>query len=93
MASPTFPPLEAALVLVHATTGGVPASGVKFQASYMFPANVAQCSGITDASGNGSCSVLVPVAPDGTQVTVAVLSIDPVGGHSLVTTSFVIQRA
>jgi hypothetical protein len=92
MADPTFPPNAPAPVLVSASTNGQPTPGVKFQASYFFPAGVEQCTGITDTSGNGQCSVLVAVAPDGTRVNVAVQAVDPVGGRVLVTTTFVIQR-
>jgi hypothetical protein len=67
--------------------------GIKFQASYYFPAAIELCSGVTDASGNGSCSVPVVVAPNGTLVNVAVQATDAVGGNTVVTTSFVIQRA
>jgi cell division septation protein DedD len=93
MQSPEVPPNGPAVVEVHATTGGQPADGVKFQAVFYFPAVIAQCDGVTDTLGDGSCSVLVPPAPDGTVVQVTVQSIDLVGGRSLVTTSFVIRRA
>jgi hypothetical protein len=90
--SPSYLVRDSATILVHAQLNGQPAVGALVDVSFFFPGNSANCAATIDASGNASCSVIVPVehAGDTIQVNVQVTAVT--GEIGTANTSFTIGQ-
>jgi len=88
MARQTYNVGEQATVNAAVTLNGRPAAGVKVFASFGFSTGGAGCQAVTDATGNASCSVVVPSGNSGQIVLVNVEAVAGGGYTAQTTTSF-----
>lgn len=87
--SPTFAPNTQATVTAQVTLGGSPVAGAQVSMTFEFPGAPAFCNTVTDASGDASCSTVVPAgASHNTTVTVYVTARTADGGEVEGTATF-----
>jgi hypothetical protein len=89
--SPTYSARDNATILVHALLNGQPPVGASVDISFFFPGDSANCVATVDASGNASCSDVVPVEHVGTTIQVNVEVAATTGEVATANTSFTIR--
>lgn len=90
--SPSYAPGALATLNVKVSIGNEPVSGAKVIATFFFPGHTSTCSTTTDQTGSASCSLLVPSAPNGSQVYISIDVASSNGESASTSTTFIIQQ-